>query len=189
MLAALWYEVDHVGHTVIYKELYKGGLIVSEAANALLEQNAGDQISAWYAPPDLWNRNRDTDKSTAEVFLSLKIPLVQTSNERGQGSLEIKEYLKPVELKNEQTGEVKYGARLQVYEGAAPNLVRCIKKIQRDEKKPNEYATEPHELTHIVDALRAYCAGRPLSTPVQTKEETDAPAYETQVDEFLQYGY
>lgn len=169
MLAALWYEVDHMGNAVVYKELYESGLIVSEAAAALKEHNAGDSISVWYAPPDLWNRNRDTGKSTAEVFAHLGIPIVQTSNERGQGCLNIKEYLKPIERRNEQTGEVTYGATLQIYEGAAPNLERCLGKIQRNPKKPNEYADTPHELTHIVDALRAFCAGRPAKTKLPNK--------------------
>lgn len=171
MLAALWYEVDHIGNVVVYKELYKSGLIVSEAADALLAHNAGDKINVWYAPPDLWNRNRDTGKSTAEVFAHLGIPIVQTSNERGQGCLEIKEYLRPIEQKNEQTGEVKIGAKLQIYEGAAPNLERCLQKIQRNPKKPNEYDTDPHELTHIVDALRAFCSGRPAKTKIPEKQK------------------
>jgi hypothetical protein len=171
MLAALWYEIEHMGHVVIYKELYKSGLIVSEAADALKKHNAGDSISVWYAPPDLWNRNRDTGKSTAEIFAQLGIPLMQTSNERGQGCLEIKEYLRPIDQKNEQTGEVTKSAMLQIYEGAAPNLERCLAKIQRDEKHPNEYANDPHELTHIVDALRAFCAGRPAKTRVQKQSK------------------
>ena len=31
-----------------------------------------------------------------------------------------------------------------------------MKKIQTDDKKPNQYANDPHELTHIVDGLRYY---------------------------------
>ena len=33
--------------------------------------------------------------------------------------------------------------------------------VQCDEKKVNDVATEPHELTHSVDAVRYWCAGRP----------------------------
>ena len=34
---------------------------------------------------------------------------------------------------------------------------RCLTKIQHDEKKPNVYAKDPHDLTHSVDALRYFC--------------------------------
>ena len=30
-------------------------------------------------------------------------------------------------------------------------------KKQKDEKKPEVYAKDPHELTHAIDALRYYC--------------------------------
>ena len=42
-------------------------------------------------------------------------------------------------------------------EGAAPNLYRCLQKIQKDKRKPNVYAKEPHDLTHDVDSLRCFC--------------------------------
>jgi hypothetical protein len=35
-------------------------------------------------------------------------------------------------------------------------LLKCLKKIQHDEKKPNIYANTPHDLTHSIDALRYY---------------------------------
>lgn len=189
MLAALWYEVDTIGRVVVYKELYKSGLIVSEAAQALIDTNAGDRIDAWYAPPDLWNRNRDTGKSTAEMWIHFGIPIIQTDNRRDQGCLEIKEYLKPIDQRNEQTGEVTQRPTLQIYEGAAPNLERCLTKIQRDPKKPNEYADKPHELTHIVDSLRAFCAGRPMPTEIPKEyDEFDPKDYDEQVGDFMSYG-
>ena len=188
MLAALWFEVDSVGRTYVYKELYRHGLIVSEAAAALREHNAGDNIDVWYAPPDLWNRNRDTGKSTAEMWATQGVPIVKTSNERGQGCLEIKEYLRLIDIVNEQTGEAKRGAMLQIYDGAAPNLTRCLTKIQRDDKKPNEYANEPHELTHIVDALRAFCSGRPRPAVMLTPKDDDTPDLDDQIDNFMEWG-
>ena len=33
-------------------------------------------------------------------------------------------------------------------------------QIQHDERNPNDCANEPHELTHICDALRYFCVGR-----------------------------
>lgn len=186
--AAFWYAVDGHGEAVVYRQLYKKDLIVPEAARALLTANQGDPVFAWFAPPDLWNRNRDTGRSTAEVFAEMGIPLVKTSNIREQGCLNIKEYLLPYEKKLDQTGEVIKTARLRIEEGAAPDLVRCLMKIQRDKNKPNEYANDPHELTHCVDSLRAFCVGRPLAAappPVVDEDEIDM---DDQIECFVEYG-
>jgi hypothetical protein len=59
----------------------------------------------------------------------------------------MKEWLKPIDEK----------ARLTILEGCAPNLYRCLQKIQKDKKRPNVYAKDPHDLTHDVDSLRSFC--------------------------------
>ena len=42
-------------------------------------------------------------------------------------------------------------------EDECPNLYHSLTKIQKDKKKPNVYAKEPHDLTHDPDSLRAFC--------------------------------
>jgi hypothetical protein len=164
MFAVLFYEVDTQGNAIVYKQIHESDLIVSQAAQRLLEVQGTDRIERYYAPPDLWNRNRDTGKSTAEIFKDYGIHLTPASSTREQGCLNVKEYLKPYTAKNEQTGQEFITAKLLVYEDAAPDLVRCLTKIQKDKNKPNEYSNTPHELTHIVDALRYFCISRPLPT-------------------------
>jgi phage terminase large subunit len=172
----------------VYRELYKSGLIVHDAANAILQASGSERIEGVYAPPDLWNRNRDTGRSTAEIFLEMGLPLIRTSNDRVQGWLDVKEWLRPVEETNEQTGEKKLTARLQILKGAAPNLLRCLKAIQKDEKRPNDAANDPHELTHLPDSLRAFCAGRPLPPELPTVRDPDEPATEEeQIDDFFSW--
>lgn len=165
MFAVLWYEVDERGNATVYRELHEKDLIVSEAAKALLNATH-EPIKAYYAPPDLWNRNRDTGRSTAEVFHQHGITLTKTDNAREQGCLNIKEWLVPIQTRHEQTGEPITTAKLRIYDGTAPNLVSCLTKIQKDKQRPNMYANEPHELTHIVDSLRAFCVGRPRPTEI-----------------------
>jgi phage terminase large subunit len=171
MLAVLYYEVDTKGNATVYKEIHESGLIVSEAAKRINEVTDGEKIDTYYAPPDLWNANRDTGKSTAEIFQEYGIDLIKTSNNREQGCLNVKEYLNPYEETNEQTGDKYITARLVIAEGQAPNLVRCLTKIQKDKQKSTTYANQPHELTHIVDSLRAFCCGRPSATKI--KKEID----------------
>ena len=43
---------------------------------------------------------------------------------------------------------------MTILQDCAPNLLRCLKKIQKDENRPNIYANSPHELTHSIDAIR-----------------------------------
>ena len=105
MLAALWVAVDEQGRAVVYRELYEGrdngkgengqGHIISAAARRLLEANGGDEVQAWLAPPDLWNRRQDTGKSAAELFLENGVPLTKTGNSRVAGWLAVREFLAP----------------------------------------------------------------------------------------------
>lgn len=188
-LAAIWHAVDARGRDTVYREVYQSGLIVSEAAQAIIRASANERIEAVYAPPDLWNRNRDTGRSTAEIFTEMGLPLVRTSNDRVQGWLDVKEWLRPVKETNEQTGEQKLTARLQILKGTAPNLLRCLKAIQKDERKPNDCANDPHELTHLPDSLRAFCAGRPLPPELPVMRDPDEPKrFNQQIDEFMRWG-
>lgn len=161
MLAALWVAVDPHGKAYIYKELYEGkdngkgengqGHIVSSAANRLHEVNGGDNIYAWLAPPDLWNRHKDTGKSTAQIFFEHGIKLQKSSNDRVNGWRSVREYLK---VHQDEQGQNT--ADIVIFDNCL-NLIRCLPALQYDEKKPEDVATEPHEITHITDALRGFC--------------------------------
>ena len=194
-LAAIWHAVDAQGRDTVYREVYKSGLIVHDAGMAIIRANNGEPIDSIYAPPDLWNRNRDTGRSTAEIFNELFMevgmpPMEKTSNDRVQGWLDLKEWLRPVSETNEQTGDKKLTARMRFLKGAAPNTVRCLKAIQKDEKKPNDAANDPHELTHLPDSLRAFAAGRPLPAELpKAYDEDDPMTDEQQVDNFFSWGY
>jgi phage terminase large subunit len=161
MLAAYFVATDTHHNAYVYREVYQSGLIISEAAKTIRESTLpGESIRLYYAPPDLWNKRQDTGKSASEIFSENRIHLYKASNERVQGWLNVKEWLKPVQLINEQNGEQFWTSRLKFFPECR-NLIRCLGEIQHDEKKPNDVATEPHELTHGPDALRYFLAGRP----------------------------
>lgn len=191
MLAAYWHSVDAEGNDIIYREIAKSGLIVSEAAAAIRAACGSEAIDAVYAPPDLWNRNRDTGRSSAEIFGSYGLNMIQTSNDRVQGWLDLKEWLQPYERRNPHTGETELTAKMRILKDACPYLWRCLVSIQKDEHRPNDAANDPHELTHGPDSLRAFAAGRP--SPFEDQPERDPlgpPEYEEQVDALFSYeGY
>jgi phage terminase large subunit len=170
-LACYWATIDTQGNAYIYKELYESNLIISDAAKKIKEYT-NEEIRLTYAPPDLWNRRQDTGKSAADVFHEHGIILIKANNDRVQGWYNVKEWLKPYDTKDEQTGEKKTTARLKITKNCV-NIIRTLPQLQHDDKKPNDVANEPHELTHAPDALRYFCSMRTLPSvkPIEKKPD------------------
>lgn len=183
MLAGYWVAVDEAGRAYVYREVSEPDLIISKAAERILQAGSGDRPEAWYAPPDLWNRRQDTGRSVAEIFGDAGIPLVKAQNGRVQGWFDLKEWLKPV---RDETGAES--ARLRIFKNC-PELIKSIPALQHSEKDPNDCATQPHEYTHGPDAIRYFVAGRPYPAALPMERDEDAPAqYEEQVNDFLNFG-
>ena len=159
MLAALWIAMDEQGRAYVYREYCEGkdlgeghaGLIVSEAARAVKERSAGEEIELYLAPPDLWNRRQETGRSAADYFAEGGCPLTKTANDRVNGWLSLHEWLR---TERDEFGEP--AARLRVFD-TCRNLIRCLPAVQVDERHPNDVAKEPHNITHPPDALRCFC--------------------------------
>ena len=184
MLACYWIALDTRGHAIVYKELYQDNLITSEAVEKI-KAYTDEEIHITYAPPDLWNRKSDTGKSTADVFREHGINLFKASNDRVQGWYAVKEWLKPYQTRHEQTGEEITDSRMKITKNCL-NLIRTIPQLQHDDKKPNDVANEPHELTHAPDALRYFCSMRMLPSvlPVKAKRD-DFGLYRPKKEEFI----
>lgn len=169
MLANYWIAVDTQGNAFVYKELYESNLIISEAAKRIKEVNGNDVIHAKYAPPDLWNRRQETGKSAADLFREHGEKLIKSSNDRVQGWYNVKEWIKPIKQRDEQTGEEITTSRLKIFKNCK-NLIRTLPLLQHDERDPNDVANEPHELTHGPDALRGWCITRPINAVIPRKD-------------------
>jgi phage terminase large subunit len=208
MLAAYDVAVDELGFAFVVAEVFEGrengcgtgagGLTVSEAADRVRWLAEGKKIDAYFAPPDLWNRNRDTGRSTAEAFAQMGVPLVKVDNSRVQGWLEMKEWLRadvvngwPWPCKAGQAGDdgQMRAPRLRVFENCT-NLIESIPALVYSERNPSDCATEPHIHTHGPDAVRYFISGRPLAAagPAPVRDWDEPAEYEQQVDEFLDYG-
>ena len=159
MLAALLIGVDGAGDAWVVGEVYEGrdlgaghdGLIVSEAAEAV-KRLADGRNATYLAPPDLWNARQETGKSAADLFAEHGVYLTKTGNDRADGWLAVKEWLKPRLCED---GEER--PRLRFFPNCR-NVIRALPLLQYDEKRPNDVKNEPHELTHAPDALRGFCA-------------------------------
>ncbi len=182
MLAGYWIAVDENERAYVYRELHEPGKIISEAAQLIREWTGDDDIYAYIAPPDMWNRRQDTGRSVAEIFAEHKIPLVKSKNDRVQGWMDLKEWLKPVP---DEFGDTT--PRLRIFENCT-ELIRCLPGVQIDKKNPNDVSKEPHELTHAPDALRYFVAGRPMAEEAKRETDPDYPEYDDEVNSFLDFG-
>lgn len=189
MFACLWGAIDFQGHLHIYREVQQKDTIVSEAA-ALMNSLTPDreQISFTAAPPDMWSRQKDTGRSMAELFATNGVGLIKASNNRVQGWMTVKEGLKPM----------RDGKPEILISADCPGLIECLPALMHDAKNPSDCATEPHEITHITDALRYMCVTRKLTptAPIaqDIEDDDDREDYETamtggSVDEsYMDYG-
>lgn len=162
MLAGYWIAIDGEGNGYVYREIYESGLIASDAAMRIKEANGDDKIEQWLAPPDLWNRRNDTGRSVADIFMEQDIPLVKVDNDRINGWQDVHEWLKPRDSRDIITGDKTRIAGLRFFRNCK-QVIRCLPMVQYDAHKPNDVATEPHELTHATDAIRYFCSGRPYA--------------------------
>lgn len=185
MLACYWVAVDTYNNVYLYRELYQSDLIISDAAKMIKDYNGDDKIESTYAPPDLWNRRQDTGKSAFETFINNGIIMIQSKNDRINGWLAVKEWLKVVETRDEQTGEIIKTSALKIFSNCK-NLIRCIPLAQRDDKNPNDVATQPHEITHSIDALRYFCSMRTSPTIETQKPKHPINSMESKVEKQIE---
>jgi len=173
MLAVGWFAVDETGRAYMYRELRVSDQNVSQAAQLILDNTGKDErISVTFAPPDMWNRQKDSGKSMAELFMVSGVPIIKADNNRVQGWLQVKEFLM-------DRSDGKPG--LLIFSGCK-GLISDIQSIQADDNNPNDCAKQPHDITHSPDMLRYFCISRSLPGALpkepEHRDEFDADDYE-----------
>lgn len=162
-LAAIWINIDTKGNEQVYRCVKEPNLTVSQAAELLLSRSAYDGRIEWLAPDDLWSRNRETGRTTADIFSDQGISLVKVNRDLFNGCIQMKEHLRVPE-----EGKPK----LTFLYGTSDKLIHDLQKIQKDKHKPTIYAKEPHDLTHLPDALRYFCTWWASPAANKAKAET-----------------
>lgn len=179
-LAGYWIAVDYNNNAYVFREVYQSNLLVSQARDKIKEMTNED-VYMYLAPPDLWNRHKETGKSTADIFAEGNVTLYKTNNDRIQGWLQMKEWLKP--YKDEQGCTT---AKLKIF-NTCKNLIRCLPQVQHDAKRVGDIANEPHELTHSVDAIRGFCVYW-TQEPIFVPKKQELP-FELQMEEEEEIWY
>lgn len=157
--ACLWIAVDSSGNAYVYREVSLSDMGISQAAEKAVEMTAdGENIYCTYAPPDMWSRSQESGQAKADLFRKAGLKgIVKASNDREAGWLCIKELLRVRE---------NGGSRLKIFSNCR-ELIRCLPLLQTDPRYPTDCATEPHDITHVPDALRYFAVSwaRPTELP------------------------
>jgi phage terminase large subunit len=170
MVAAYWWAVDTEGNCIVYRELHEPGLILSAAAKRIVSLTGDEKIRYVVASPDLWNKRQETGESGAEIMRKNGLlHMQQANNSRIPGWRTMREYLKPVtDRYNKQSSRLKFFS----------NCVMAIKHIpllQYDDKKLEDAASEPHEITHACESIRYGIMSRPRLTEIPVKSDPNNP--------------
>lgn len=155
-LAAVFIAIDVNGKGMGYREVKEPNLTISQAANLLLRLSVDERIEQWLAPDDLWNRRQETGKSAADIFAECGINLLKVNRDLVNGCIAMTEKL---QVRENDIPDLTF------LEGTCHETIRCLQKIQKDKNKPTVYAKQPHDLTHLCDALRNWCVW--WSTPAR----------------------
>lgn len=162
--ACVWVAVSELNIHYVYREYAESDKIISAGAKDITELSSDENIEYTVAPPDLWARSQETAKSKADIFEENGLPLIKGSNNREAGWLAVKELL---EVHETDSG---HESRLYIFKNCI-NLIEHLPALQRDSKKPADCMKEPHEITHLPDALRYYALER-ITPPKPKKEKT-----------------
>lgn len=169
-LACVWVAVDESGNYYIYREYAQSDKTISEGTADILALSEGENIDYTAAPPDMWGRSQESGKTKAELFAESGLSLVKSSNDREAGWLAVKELLKPI----------NGNSRLKIFCNCV-ELAECLPALQRDAKHPTDCMTEPHDITHLPDALRYFALQYIYPARPEVKAKTDVQRYRERV--------
>ncbi len=157
MTACHWWSVDGEGKLTCYRELYKSGLTLSEAAKEIVAASPPEEKIAYtVASPDLWNRRQDTGKSGIEIMAQNGLKgLIRADNRRVQGWRVLREYLR--------------GEKLCIFDSCV-HVIRTLPSLLYDPRTPEDASDSPHEITHAPESVRYAVMSRPALS-VMPKEE------------------
>jgi len=174
MTACLWFAVDEDGFMYVYQEFNETDLIVSHAAKRIVEEtNPDEAISYTIVPPDVSRkRQQQTGETTMEIMIKAGLTgIAEADNNRIQGWRNIRELL---EQRTNRWGNQQ--ARLQIFD-TCKTLIKHFPLLQADERKPEDAAKQPHDITHNMDALRYGIMSRP-GTATAPEKKLKYPEFE-----------
>jgi len=174
--ACVWGAADEKGRLYIYREFSQKDLVIGDAARAILSAGP-ERAEATFAPPDLFGRSRESGRTMADLFAVNALPFTPVRAGRAAGWQMIAEALR---------GGAE-GPGLYLFENCR-GLIHDLPLLMRDTKDPTDCATEPHEITHLPDALRYLVTARPAPALKEQPAWQRALPQTDGVGNFFAYG-
>ena len=154
-LACVWIAVDELDGCWLYREYAQSDKPIGIGAGEITALSDDDgHIEYTVAPSDLWSRSQESGKCKADLFREAGLTLMKGSNNREAGWLAVKEMLE-VKTSGSGSGPDSKTARLHIFSSRV-NIIEHLPALQRDQKHPTDCMTEPHNITHLPDALRYF---------------------------------
>jgi phage terminase large subunit len=151
--AVYWYAV-YDKHIYVYRELVINRTLASEVAKLIKEMSENEDISYTVASPDMWQK-RGGDyvhgESIAETFAKNGVPCIKADHNRISGWQRMHEFLA------DAPDQKPY---LQFFENCK-KIIKDLPQLCYDESKPEDAATEPHDITDTNDSIRYGIMSRP----------------------------
>lgn len=189
MLAGHIWAVDEDGRSWCLREANQSDLTVRQAADRLKVLGGHDRILATYAPPDMWNRQKDTGKTMAALFTEHGVPIVKADNNRVQGHSVMRDMMAPAPVKDPYVKKMfpeRETLPMLMFFTDCKKTIGNLQDIQADEKNPDDCAKQPHEITHNVDSVRYYAVMRKIeAVQEREQEEADEDEFDTDYDSFV----
>lgn len=174
-LACVWIAIDERGDYYLYREYAEPDKTISAGSADILRLSEGEDIEYTVLPPDMWGRSQESAKTKAELFLEAGLKdIIKGSNNREAGWLAVKELLKV-----RRSGE-EAETRLQIFNSCV-DICEYLPELQRDQKHPTDCMTEPHDITHLPDALRYFALQYTTPAKPVPQEMTRGNQYKKQV--------
>lgn len=186
MFAVFWWAVDTDGRCWCYRDFEKEDLTPQDAAKCVLQNTLpSEKIMCTYAPPDMWGRQRETGKTSAEIFALNGVDVVKADNNRVQGHMIMRSLLEPIPLHDEYVikrlgGKGKAPKELPalMFFDNIGQAIEDIQSIQHDETNANDCAKQPHDLTHTIDGIRYFAVSRQIVTETPTEKKIRDPFFD-----------
>lgn len=149
--ACVWAAVDpDDGTLIVYRELYRKGLLATELSDVLTNMELSDPTSVrGVLDTACWSRTGTTGPTVAETLIQGGHKLRPADKNRIAGKIQIHEHLKV-----KDSGR----PRMQIF-NTCPNLINELQGIPLDKNNPEDVDT--HAQDHAYDALRYLIMSRP----------------------------
>lgn len=145
-----WIAVLPNGREIVFKERSWVHTEAKDVAKAIVAESSDMHIVDTFADPTMFEGRKEMGSSIADMFELNGVPLTKGLNNREAIGAAITEHLHQT-VKFEDTSWPK----LTFLESACPTVVRSLKAMRIDKKKPGRIAD--HKMDHFPIALGYFC--------------------------------